>query len=95
MPKTFISDVDLTNSLLTIRKVFDVDVSINPNTGLGQLSAAVTSGVNESFLPFDEERYVFMRSDGTTVALRDDMFQFTTGNTVSVSYTHLTLPTKA
>jgi len=82
MPKTFISDVDLTNSLLTIRKVFDVDVSINPNTGLGQLSAAVTSGVNESFLPFDEERYVFMRSDGTTVALRDDMFQFTTGNTV-------------
>ncbi len=82
MPKTFISDVDLTNSLLTIRKAFDVDVSINPNTGLGQLSAAVTSGVNESFLPFDEERYVFMRSDGTTVALRDDMFQFTTGNTI-------------
>jgi len=82
MPKTFISDVDLTNSLLTIRKVFDVDVAINPNTGLGQLSAAVTAGVNESFLPFDEERYVFMRSDGTTVALRDDMFQFTTGNTV-------------
>ncbi len=82
MPKTFISDVDLTNSLLTIRKVFDVDVAINANTGLGQLSAAVTSGVNESFLPFDEERYVFMRSDGTTVALRDDMFQFSTGNTV-------------
>ena len=82
MPKTFISDVDLTSSVLTIRKVFDVDVAINANTGLGQLSAALTSGVNESFLPFDEERYVFMRSDGTTVALTDDMFQFSTGNTV-------------
>ena len=34
------------------------------------------------FLPFDEERYVFMRPDGTTVALTDDMFTFSTGNTV-------------
>ena len=82
MPKAFISDVDLTNSTLTIRKSFDVDVSINPNTGLGQLSAALTAGLNEFFLPFDEERYVFMRSDGTTVALRDDMFIFTGGNTI-------------
>ena len=82
MPKAFISDVDLTNSSLTIRKSFDVDVALNPNTGLGQLSSALAAGTNESFLPFDEERYVFMRSDGTTVALRDDMFTFTTGNTV-------------
>ena len=95
MPKAFISDVDLTNSSLTIRKSFDVDVALNPNSGLGQLSSALAAGTNESFLPFDEERYVFMRSDGTTVALRDDMFTFTTGNTVlPVSYTHLTLPTK-
>ena len=82
MPKAFISDVDLTNSSLTIRKEFNVDVALNPLTGLGQLSAALAAGTNESFLPFDEERYVFMRSDGTTVALRDDMFTFTTGNTV-------------
>ena len=82
MPKAFISDVDLTNSSLTIRKSFSVDVALNPNTGLGQLSSALSAGTNESFLPFDEERYVFMRPDGTTVALTDDMFTFTTGNTV-------------
>ena len=82
MPKTFISDVDLTNSSLTIRKEYTVDVALNPNTGLGQLTSALAADTNESFLPFDEERYVFMRSDGTTVALRDDMFTFTTGNTV-------------
>ena len=37
MPKTFISNVDLTNSTITIRKTFDVDVAINPNMGLGHL----------------------------------------------------------
>ena len=82
MPKAFISDVDLTNSSLTIRKEYTVDVALNPNTQLGQLTSALAAGTNESFLPFDEERYVFMRSDGTTVALTDDMFTFTTGNTV-------------
>ena len=58
MPKAFISDVDLTNSSLTIRKSFSVDVALNPNSGLGQLSSALSAGINESFLPFDEERYV-------------------------------------
>ena len=82
MPKALISNVDLTDSVITIRKSFDVDVALNPNTGLGQLSAALVADTNEIFLPFDEERYVFMRSDGTTVALTDDMFTFTTGNTV-------------
>ena len=82
MPKAFISDVDLTDSTLTIRKKFDVDVVINPNTGLGQLSAEVVAGTNESFLPFDEERYIFMKADGTTIPLRDNMFAFTAGNTI-------------
>jgi len=82
MPKALISNVDLTDSTITIRKSFDVDVALNPNTGLGQLSAALAAGTNEIFLPFDEERYVFMRSDGTTIALTDDMFTFTAGNTV-------------
>ena len=82
MPKTFISDVDLSSSTLTIRKQFSVNVSLNANTGLGQLSSAVTAGTNETFLPFDEERYVFMRSDGTTVSLSDEMFTFSTGGTV-------------
>ena len=82
MPKSLISNVDLTNSSITIRKTFDVDVAINPNTGLGQLTSALAAGTNESFLPFDEERYVFMRSDGTTVSLTEEMFLFSAGNTV-------------
>jgi len=82
MPKSFISDVDLTNSSLTIRKSFTVNVSLNSNTGEGQLSSAVVAGPNETFLPFDEERYIFMRPDGTTVALNDNQFAFSTGNTV-------------
>ena len=72
----FISNVDLTNSSITIRKSFNVDVAINPNTGLGQLTSALAADTNESFLPFDEERYVFMRSDGTTVSLTEEMFFF-------------------
>ncbi len=82
MPKPFISDVDLTDATLTIRKSYSVDVAINPNTGLGQMTSALTADTNESFLPFDEERYIFVRPDGTVIALTDDMFQFTTGNTV-------------
>jgi len=82
MPKAFISDVDLSSSTLTIRKQFTVNVTVNSNTGLGQLSSAVTAGTNETFLPFDEERYVFMREDGTTVALSDEMFTFSSGGTV-------------
>ena len=48
MPKAFISDVDLTDSTLTIRKKFDVDVVINPNTGLGQLSAEVVAPIPDA-----------------------------------------------
>ena len=50
--------------------------------GLGQLSAEVVAGTNESFLPFDEERYIFMKADGSTVPLRDNMFRFSAGNTI-------------
>tara|TARA_X000000368_G_scaffold404708_1_gene381077 strand:- start:6460 stop:14163 length:7704 start_codon:yes stop_codon:yes gene_type:complete len=82
MPRPFVSDVDLTDATLTIRKSYSVDVALNPNTGLGQLSSALTADTNESFLPFDEERYIFVRPNGDVVALTDDMFLFTTGNTV-------------
>ncbi len=82
MPKSFISDVDLTNATLTIRKTYGVDIALDPNTGSGRLSADLVAGANESFLPFDEERYSLTRSDGTTIALTDDQFSFTTGNTV-------------
>ena len=76
MPKSLISDVDLTSAELTIRKQYSVDF-----VG-GQLSNALSAGVNETFLPYDEERYALARADGTTVALSADMFSLTTGSTI-------------
>lgn len=72
LPKKNISTVDLTSSNLTIRKQFDVTITSN-STG------AVTAGSNETFLPFDEERYVLIRTDGVTEVLTEDKFEFTNG----------------
>ncbi|HCK04494.1 MAG TPA: hypothetical protein DHV86_07025, partial [Methylophilaceae bacterium] len=63
LPKNNISSVDLTNAVLSIRKSFTVNIASN------QLSAAVVAGTNETFLPFDEERYSLIRSDGSTELL--------------------------
>jgi len=74
LPKQKVSSVDLTDSNLTIRKQFDVTISSN-STG------AVISGSDElTFLPFDEERYVLMRTDGSTEILTEDKFVFTNGS---------------
>ena len=51
MPKQFISDVDLTDATLTIRKVLTVNI-----VG-GQLDNANEAGANETWMPYDEERY--------------------------------------
>ena len=73
LPKNNISNVDLTNTNLTIRKSFTVNIASN------QLSAAVVAGTNETFLPFDEERYSLIRSDGSTELLTSDRFAFING----------------
>ena len=75
LPRPNISSVDLTNAALTIRKTFNVTISDN------QLSTPVTAGENETFLPFDEERYTLMRSDGSTEVLTSDRFDFINGST--------------
>ena len=75
LPKQKIASVDLTDSNLTIRKQFDVNITSN-STG------AVSSGsALETFLPFDEERYVLIRTDGVTEALSADKFTFGSGGT--------------
>ena len=51
---------------LVIRKTFIVNIASN------ELSAQVEADTNESFLPFDEERYLLIRSDGSTEALSGD-----------------------
>ncbi len=74
-PKDNISNVDLTNSHITIRKQFDVTIT-------GNSTGVVDSGSsNETFLPYDEEDYVLIRTDGTTESLSSDKFVFTSGST--------------
>ena len=70
--KQKISNVNLTNSSLTVRKQFDVQISSN---SIGPILA----DTNETFLPFDEERYVLIREDGTTEVLTSDKFVFSNG----------------
>ena len=76
LPRNVISDVSLDNASLSIRKVFNVSISASAD----ELSTAVQAGDNETFLPFDEERYSLIRADGTTEILTDDKFTFTNGN---------------
>jgi len=76
LSKTIIDDVNLDDATITIRKSFDVTISASSD----QLSNTVQSGSNESFLPFDEERYSLIRADGTIETLTDDKFTFTAGN---------------
>ena len=78
LPKPNISNVDLTDSVITIRKTFDVQILNN------QITAATTptAGDNESFLPFDEERYSLVRENGSTEVLTSDRVVIaTTGKT--------------
>ena len=75
LPKNNISDVDISNTVLKIRKTFTVNISGN------QLSANVNAGANETFSAFDVERYSLIRSDGSTETLTSDMFAFIAGGT--------------
>ena len=75
LPKNNISSVDLTNAVLSIRKSFTVNIASN------QLSSTVSAGTNETFLPFDDERYSLIRSDGSTELLTSDRFDFISGGT--------------
>ena len=68
LAKSNISNVDLTDASLTIRKTFTVNISSN------QLSTQIEAGTNETFLAFDEERYLLTRSDGGTETLTSDKF---------------------
>lgn len=73
LPKPNISSIDLDNSSITVRKTYSVSI-VN-----GELSSTITAGENETFLPFDEERYTLVRADGTYETLTSDKFEFTNG----------------
>ena len=72
LPKPFISSIDLNNSSLVIKKEFPITIT-------GNQSSTITADINETFLPFDEERYVLTRSDGSFEVLTQDKFVFTNG----------------
>ena len=76
-PTRNIESVNLVDSNLDIRKIF-TGVEVDANGQSGTLSA----GDDEVFLSYDEERYVFVRSDGGTESLTADKLDFgTSGNT--------------
>ena len=74
-PKKNISSVDLSSSNLVIRRQFETSISSDGET------PAIDAGTNETFLPFDEERYILIRSDGTTEVLTSDKVVLSNGST--------------
>jgi hypothetical protein len=75
LPKDNISNVDLTDASLVIRKTQNVNITS------GQLSSAIDAATNETFLPFTPQRYFLQRSDGTTEDLTSDQVQINTAST--------------
>ena len=73
LPKLNVAKVDLSKSNLIIRKQFDVII-------LNNLTNFVVSNLDETFLPFDEERYVLVGEDGITESLSSDKFIFSNGS---------------
>ncbi|OUV69056.1 MAG: hypothetical protein CBC89_01640 [Euryarchaeota archaeon TMED129] len=80
LPKVNVSEINLDDASLTIRKTFDVTIASN------ELSTQVVAGTNETFLPFDEERYLLIRKDdGTTEALNSDQLDISpNGKTLQI-----------
>ncbi len=75
LPKQNISSVDFSSSELIIRRQFD-NVTITSNS-----TNVISAGQNNTFLPFDEERYILIRSDGSLETLTSDKFEFQSGST--------------
>ena len=72
LPKRNIASLDLTNSTLTIRKQYNVTISTNSTN-------TVIAESDETFLPYDEERYVLITDNGTTESLSSDKLVFSSG----------------
>ena len=84
-PKNNIESVDLTSANLIIRKQFTTSIAANS-------TPVINADPNEVFLPFDEERYILMRSDGSTEALTADKISLTNGST-SIQFNGLSATT--
>ena len=74
LPKANISTVSLNEAQLTIRKTFEVTIT---SGRIDILPSSLETG--ETFLPFDEERYILINSNGATEVLTSDKFTITSG----------------
>ena len=77
-PKKNIESVDLNNSNIIFRQKFTTTIDATGSTA----AINVSDPNNEVFLPFDEERYSLINSDGTTEILTSDKFNFSSGSTI-------------
>ncbi|MGA1047924.1 MAG: DUF4815 domain-containing protein, partial [Minisyncoccia bacterium] len=68
LSKQNVSEVNLTNSNLNIRKQYTVNITSNA-------TETIQADTNEFFLPYDEERYSLFTSDGTLEPLSEDKVQ--------------------
>jgi hypothetical protein len=79
LSKVNVSDINLDDASLTIRKTFNVTIASS------ELSTQVVADTNETFLPFDEERYLLVRDDGTTESLNADQLDISpNGKTLQI-----------
>ena len=74
LPQENISNIDLTDAELTVRKTFNVTIA---NGQLDSTSlTAVTLPAGETYLPYTDERYAILRADGVTETLNQNKFTF-------------------
>jgi hypothetical protein len=83
-PKQNIESVDLSESRISIRREYSVTIA-----GNGFNISASTLSANESFQPYDEERYSLVTLDGTIIPLESGNFAFSNGGR-EVTLTNLT-----
>ena len=69
-PKTNLQNVNLSNSNLVIRRQFDVTITQNK-------TSLVNADDREVFLPFDEERYTLIDTNGNTIAIDSSKLKLT------------------
>ena len=73
----------LINSHITIKKQFDVTIT-------GNSTGAISSGSSdETFIPYDEEDYVLIRTDVNTETLSSDKYNIKT-STSYINYSRST-----
>jgi len=73
-PKQNVQAVDLVSSNLVVRRQFNTNITSN-------ITPQITADDGEVFLPYDEERYTLIRSDGTTEPLASNKMFLTNGST--------------